>query len=89
MVSRLGAKPRQNRAGTVCAMACSLSCLTSRWLGILLIQIEATDHILGSFDAALSDYVMSILKARSDLISVRTLTHIKEVRKGEVELKVR
>ena len=50
-------------------------------------QIEATDHILGTFDRRLSDYVMDAWKSRRNM-EVRTSTLVKQVKSDAVELKV-
>ena len=50
-----------------------------------VIVVESTDHILGTFDSKLTDYAMNILKSRSE-ITLKTNTHVKEVRENEVLL---
>lgn len=50
-----------------------------------VIVVESTDHILGSFDAKLTDYAMNILKSRSE-ITLKTNTHVKSVHRNEVVL---
>ena len=50
-----------------------------------VIVVESTDHILGSFDAKLTDYAMNILKSRSE-ITLKTNTHVKTVHKNDVVL---